>query len=326
MPHPHMVFDLEECEQLSSLNKKTNFIITTCQADINFLMWSIFSIILRSKVGGFLEHINVVINGPDSRTGDPSLQDKKQCFLEDIRKLNWRNNLSSETKSFPLTVIRVWSRIGAEQSLEMAIPWVHTDSYIYMHDDAIWLNKDWEDSLVYELYEDKVAILCSPDFKMNPLSCKPWNGKQKLNFPHTHSSCMAVRKPVLARLGVKWSGYHFESDFTIEEKVKSLEDFFIAHAPRVLPLPSSQSYQCASYDIGAWAYYILHSEGYKVSISKNMNIYHFGSMSWFVHRPKNKQEFISRLNRAKTHIEKLEQEIKSIPEYWEIYNKYKTVE
>lgn len=326
MPHPHMVFDLEECEQLSSLNKKTTFIITTCQASINLLMWSIFSVILRSKVGGFLEHINVAINGPDSRTGDPSLQDRKQSFLEELRNLDWRNNLSSENKSFPLTVIRAWSRIGAEQSLEMAIPWVHTDSYIYMHDDAIWLKKDWEDDLVNELYQDDVAVLCGQDFKINMLSSKSWNGLQKLNFPHTHSSCMVVKKPILTKLGLKWSGYHFESNFTVEDKVNNLKEFLSVHNPGVTLLPSSQSYNCASYDIGAWVYYILTREGYKVIPSANVSVYHFGSMSWFVQRPKNRHEFFTRMNRAKIHIESLEQEIKSIPEYWEVYTKYKVNE
>ena len=38
MPHPQMLFDLEECENFSSVRNKTTFLITTGQAHINFLM------------------------------------------------------------------------------------------------------------------------------------------------------------------------------------------------------------------------------------------------------------------------------------------------
>lgn len=323
MNHPHMVFDLEECEKLSSLKNKTNFIITTSQADIRFLMWSIFSIILRSKVNNFLEHINVVINGPDSRTGDPTLQNKKQSFLEELRDNVWKNSLSNESKNFPLTIIRVWSRIGAEQSLEMAIPWVHTDSYIYMHDDAIWLNNYWEEEFIKEFYKEKVAIVCAQDFRMNNLSKKMWENKPKLNFPHMHSACMAAKKPILTKLGAKWTGYHFKNNFTIEEKTSDLNEVIEAHKPRVTELTPNDKYDCASYDIGSWMYYTIKNNGYEINRSSVIKIHHFGSMSWFVHRENKEKELEKRLKMGELHIKNLEEEIKKIPEYWSLYNKYK---
>lgn len=319
-----MVFDIEECEKLSTLKEKTNFIITTSQAEIRFLMWSIFSIILRSKINNFLEHINVVINGPDIRTGDPTLQDKKQSFLEELRNTTWKNKLSEDSKNFPLTIIRVWSRIGAEQSLEMAIPWVHTDSYIYMHDDAIWLNNNWEETFKKELYDEKVAILYAQDFKMNFLGKKRWNNKSKLNFPHMISACMAAKKPILTKIGAKWTGYHFEKNFRIEEKVEDIKDFLKAHEPRINSLEENEEYNCASYDIGSWMYYEVKKHGYDIILSEAMKIYHFGSMSWFVHRDNKENELNKRIKLGEKHIKDLEEEIKKIPEYWEIYNKYLT--
>ena len=41
MPHPQMLFDIEECEQLSSIPNKTTVCITTSQSHINFLMASV---------------------------------------------------------------------------------------------------------------------------------------------------------------------------------------------------------------------------------------------------------------------------------------------
>lgn len=315
MPHPHMIFDLEECEQLSSLPKKNTFLITTGQADINFLMWSVFSVLLRSKVGGFMEHINVSINGPDERCGDPTLQNKKQAFLEELRNLKWQSEVGGPERDMPLTVIRVWSRIGAEQAVEMAVPWVHTDSYTYIHDDTLWLTKDWEQMVIDELYKDQVAMVYS-SFQVNHLSWSEYDGKPKLNFPHTISPCMICRKPIFAKCGVRWTGYHFANDFALEEKVKDMEEFLNAHRPMVLPLPTSKRFGYASYDIGAWIYYTLRRDGYQINPVSGLKVHHFVSMSWSANR--------ERVLASQTYIRQLEEEIKQFPQYWNLYTKYKS--
>jgi hypothetical protein len=315
MPHPHMVFDLEECEQLSSLSQKSTVIITTGQANINFLMWSIFSILLRSKVGGFMEHINVAINGPDERCGEPTLQNQKQAFLEELRSLKWRSEVGGPERDMPLTVIRVWSRVGAEQSVEMAIPWVHTDSYIYIHDDTLWLTKNWEPLVIESLYKNNVAMVYPPPFYTGHLSWSEYQGRPKLNFPHTISPCMICRKPIFTKCGVRWTGYHFASEFLLEEKIKDMEVFMNAHKPNVLPLPSSLRCGYASYDIGSWVYYTLRKEGYEINPVSNLEVHHFISMSWSANR--------ERVLAAQDHILALEAEIKQHPEYWELYKKFK---
>lgn len=315
MPHPHMIFDLEECEQLSSLPQKNTVLITTGQAHLNFLMWSVFSVLLRSKVGGFLEHINVAINGPDARCGDPTLQDQKQAFLEELRNLKWQSEVGGPKRDMPLTVIRVWSRVGAEQAVEMAVPWVHTDSYTYIHDDTLWLTKGWENIVMKELYQDKVAMVYPEPFYTGHLSWSVYDGKPKLNFPHTISPCMICRKPIFAKCGIRWTGYHFTNEFTVEEKVKEMAEFLNAHKPNVLPLPSSQRYGFASYDIGSWVYYTLKSQGYKLNPVKDLHVHHFVSMSWSADP--------ERVRAAEFHIQNLEKDIRQFPEYWDLYMKFK---
>ncbi|MEI8270660.1 MAG: hypothetical protein WCG45_04775 [bacterium] len=319
MPHPQMLFDLEECEKLSSVQDKTTFLITTGQAHINFLMWSIFSILIRSKVGDFLEHINVAINGPDERSGDPTLQNIKQNFLEDLRSLKWRSQEDGPSVDMPLTVSRVWSRVGAEQSLEMILPWVHTDSYIYVHDDIIWNTYDWEKTIRLNLYKKNVAIVCAPPLETGDLSWSLYEDEPKLNFPHIVNHCIAVRKPILAKLGLKWTGYHFQNTFKLEDRAPNMDLFLAGHRPRVLPLQNTKEYKYASYDVGAWVLNGLKRSGYEINSVPNLDVFHFVSMSWT-----NKSNILSRLEYAKPMIERLEAELKMFPDYWKLYNKYKS--
>jgi len=335
MPHPHMIFDLEECEQLSSVPNKTTFIITTGQADINFLMWSVFSVLLRSKVNGFMEHINVSINGPDSRCGDPTIQNKKQAFLEELRNLKWQSEIDGPSRDMPLTIIRVWSRIGAEQAVEMAIPWVHTDSYTYIHDDTIWLTKNWEPLVMDELYKDKVALVYSTII-LDRINWSKYNDKPKLNFPHTISPCMICRKPALAKCGVRWTGYHIENEFVLKEKIKDMKEFLNTHLPESDKRPTfrlgyanydvwNQNFEYLSYDIGSWIYYTLKKEGYSINPVPGLNVHHFGSMSWAADSPTRSGAtlFDKRIFDSQQYIQELENEIKQFPQYWNLYSKFK---
>src|SRR6516162_7350459 len=118
-------------ESKGLLPGKTTVVMATSQSRIECLMWSMFSLLLRSTPG--LEHIIVAINGPDPRTGDPGLQDAKQSFLGELRNTRWQ--ASGRDCDMPLTVIRTWSRVGHSQATDGALPWVHTEFYTLMHDD-----------------------------------------------------------------------------------------------------------------------------------------------------------------------------------------------
>ena len=239
------------------------------------------------------------------------IKNHKQAFLEELRRLKWQSEVDGNERDMPISLIRVWSRIGAEQAVEMAIPWVHTDSYIYIHDDTMWLTKNWEPIVMDALYKENVAMVYAPPFHTGHLSWSEYNGKPKLNFPHTISPCMICRKPIFAKCGLRWTGYHFANDFTVEEKIKNMELFLNSHKPNILPLPSSQRYGYASYDIGSWAYYSLRKEGYEINPVEDLDVHHFISMSWSANR--------NRVLASMKLIQVLEDELKLFPKYWNLY-------
>jgi len=316
--HPHMIFDIDECEELSSLRNKTTILMTTCQAPTNFLLWSVFSFLLRSKPNGFLEHLNIAINGPDKRTGSTALQDEKQSFLEDLRNLKWKSRVSDETKDMPITVIRAWSRVGADQSMEMAATWAHTDSYIYAHDDLLLLKRDWESVMMDGLYRSpKVAIVYSKPLLQGTHCVDVFNGEYKLNYPHLNAYFIGCRKGAVAKAGVRWAGYHIKKEFKISD-LEDVPEFLRFSKEYYKDLSNVRDVQFGylSQDFGAWLYYKLKSQNYEMIPIENNLVYHFGSMSWggVEKNP---------ISDAKHLIDDLEKDIYEFKDYWNLYKKYK---
>lgn len=182
-------------------------------------MWAVLSLLSRSDPFGFLEHITVVINGPDRRTGSPELQDRKQAFLEELRGLPWRAPNGERARDMPLTVCRVWSQIGHAQAIETAVPWCRTESYLLMHDDAIVLRDDWQQQALGFL-DDPLLVLATVrqgdeprpavfgGFSWQPRGERP--GEWSLALPHLNTVFTLCRKNLLAALGARWTGYHVE--------------------------------------------------------------------------------------------------------------------
>ncbi|NIQ15033.1 MAG: hypothetical protein GTO02_11780, partial [Candidatus Dadabacteria bacterium] len=93
-------------------------------------------------------------------TGDPTNQDKKQEFLEELRKLQWwRVQEPKHKRDMPITVMRVWSRIGHPESVEMALPWVHTDAFLIMHDDIIITKHNWLKEVKEKFYDNPDVVI-----------------------------------------------------------------------------------------------------------------------------------------------------------------------
>lgn len=316
-----MIFDIDECEELSSVRNKTTVIITTSQSNINFLLWSVFSYLLRSKPNGFLEHLNIAINGPDKRTGDPSIQDEKQSFLEELRNLKWQNCLSSENKDMPITVIRAWSRVGADQSMEMAATWAHTDTYIYSHDDLILLNRSWESIMMEGLYRHpKVGLVYSKPLLQGALSVDKFENEYKLNYPHLNAYFIGCRKGAIVKSGVRWAGYHIKQDFKITdlESVPEFLKFSKEFYPNRKEIDLKTPFGYLSQDFGAWVYYKLKSNNYEMIPIEDNLVYHFRSMSWG-----GMDNYTKRVSDAKQIIDDLEKDIYNNKDYWQLYKKYK---
>lgn len=309
-----MVLSVEECENATLMPGKNTAIIATSQGPIRLLMLTLFSLLLRSSQK-HLEHIMVCINGADTRCGDPSLQDEKQRFLEDLRDLKWFG------RDMPLTVIRAWSRVGHAHSLEMAIPWVHTEYYTIMHDDVIILEKDWFEE-ADEIFKDPKVAIVNPD-PVTYGDCSKFTFGEESKFirnVHANSTFAVCKKSVLTKIGARWYGYHVAKDYNMKsinykeylkynEKYKSDDDSF----PK-----ENDDYNGLSLDIGSWVVHEVKENGYDIRTFYNGKIIHFTKSSW-----SDDDNYVENKERQyKSVFESIEKEIEGHPEFAKLYRKY----
>jgi len=326
--HPHMALNIEECIDHTHLKEKVTAIIPTSNANIKCLLWSVFSLLLRSKPNEMLEHICVNINGPDERTGNPKLQDRKQKFLEELRDLEWfHTNEPSDHRQMPLTIIRAWSRVGYAEALEMALAWVHTDSYLCMHDDVILINRNWTDELKIKFYNDpNVAIAYTP--KLLGCNCDHaiHRGMYLLRLPQMETTFLIAKKRWTMKAGASWTGYHMPDDenflqFEVNELPNETEFFKYYEDKGLMPekIQTFETYNFVRQGIGAWLYYKLSQLGTTFSKLEENNIIHFGKMSYDEISDEEKNE---KIILHKEEIEKLETEIMAHPTFSKLYEKY----
>lgn len=321
--HPHMVIDVDEAVELTHLQEKITVIYPTYQAPIECLLWSTFSLLLRAKVKDTIEHFMVVINGPDKRTGDPSNQDLKQKFLEELRSLKWwRTTEPNHKRDMPLTIIRVWSRIGHPESVEMALPWVHTDSYLIMHDDIVICKDNWLQQVKEKFFEDPgVCIAYSPVLMCCQCDNAIHQSKNLLRFPHLLCAFLVCRKKMIRKLGSIWNGYSIATEpFMLQEKVGDVDAFRQYYRDLGLldkPPQTEEPYNFVSMEMGAWHFYNAVQNGYRFAqLDPNLHV-HLGAMSWEVDTGKK-----SRIERILPHVRELEKLIYAHPDYGPLYAKY----
>lgn len=315
MPHNHMIMNLQECEEATLLPGKNTAIIATSAGPLRLLMTTIFSLLIRSNQK-HLEHFIVCINGPDERCGDQSYQNKKQEFLEELRKLKWKD------KDMPVTVIRAWSRIGHSQSLEMGIPWVHTEFYTIMHDDIIITNPEWCEEYFNIMQNKEVAIVLP-----SPMTYGDWGefiheNRKFIGTQHIASALVVCKKSILTKLGSRWCGYHIIKDYSMSDidydKFKSFNLVNLNHGE--LP-KKDESYNGLSFDIGSWVLYHTRLNNYKIGRFEKNPMVHFVSASW----NSDKDYLEKRIIEYRPIFEEFEKELQSYPEFNKLYQKYKSI-
>lgn len=314
--HPHLILDTKTCEEISSLKNKITAIIATSQSQINIFMWSILSLLMKSDPND-LEHIIVCINGPDNRTGNPELQDKKQKFLEELRQQKWHN------RDMPLTISRVWSRLGHAQALDSAIPWVHTQYYLLMHDDIIIQRNDWSKIALNQLSDSNVAISYFPPKLLTGVGKKTLKGQKILDMPHMNSTFLVCNKPMINSLGVNWYGYHLEKKFKINELIDS-EEFFNYHLSKnqistiTEKAHADEYFDVLSMDIGTHVNESCEKNQYKMLSLPSNILLHFIAASW-----QDPHTLKTRINSVKSIITEFEIDLMTNSEFASIYQKYK---
>jgi len=323
--HKHMAIDLDEAVELTHISEKIIPIIPTSVAPIECLLWSVFSLLLRAKPDDLIEHFIVCINGPDKRTGDPKSGDIKQHFLEELRRLKWYHaDRPKISKDMPITVIRAWSRIGHPEAVEMAMPWVHTDAYLLMHDDIIITKHNWLDEVRTKFYGNpNVAIAYAPQLMCALADTASYQDKNLLRFPHLLCCFLVCRKKHTRKNGGNWCGYHIPTPtFRIKERVGNLWEFMEYYKSQNLinnqsPPKAELSYDYVSMEMGAWHFYTCVQNGYEFAALDPTLLVHLGTMSWESDTGKK-----NRVHRYQQQIDDLEAEIAAHPEYSKLYDKY----
>lgn len=326
--HDQMILNQEDAVTLTTLKDKITAIIPTFSAPMNCFMWTMFSYLLNTRPNDALEHIIVCINGADERTGDISLQDKKQAFLEELRDLKWyHEDNPANYKDMPITIIRAWSRIGHPEGVEMALPWVHTDNYIISHDDIIITKEFWIEEIKERFFKNPKAAIAHS----NPLLCAfcasaEYQNKNLLRFPHLLCTFLVCKKKLIDALPSRWCGYHIEMpDFKIEELAGDFDKFITNQAKYKENCISTEEppqkdfiYNYISMEMGAWHFYNLKERNLEfMQIDPNL-IVHFGAMSWETEEKKK-----SRVQGKYQWAEKIEQKILKHPEYSKLFLKYR---
>lgn len=322
--HNRMAFPVEECVRYTHLKEKITAIIPTSNARIECLLWSVFSLLLRNSPDGMLEHICVNINGPDERTGNTEIQDIKQKFLEDLRDVEWFHNNSIKRRQMPLTVIRVWSRVGYSQAFEMALSWIHTDGYLLMHDDVIVTNQNWTSELKEKFYTDpEVALAYTPTLLGCNCDSSVHRGMYLLRLPQLETTFLVCKKEWIMKAGASFTGYHIPDDENfLQFDLSELPDFVQYYKDKNLMPIDIQNYELYNFvrqEVGAWLFYNLTQLNAKFVKLEDNNIIHFGQMSHTGISEEVKNTFVEV---HKDEIAKLEREILAHPVYSKLYEKY----
>lgn len=316
---PLTIFSAGECERITLLPKKICAIIPTYSSPMNYFMWSVFSLFLRSDPRE-LEHVIFGINGPDARYPDQDgshLQDRKQCFIEDLRSVtSWER--PDKFNPGAITLVRTWSRIGHSQTIEQCINWVHTQYYLLMHDDIIVMDKNWTKS-VYEFSSDPKLIAKTLG---DPLVIRMRHRHDRvLELPHLSTTFSLFDKPKMKTVGAFWNGYYLnQKNFMIKNYLDF--DKFIDKQKQINCLDKIEDktiqknsiFDSISMEIGTFAYYAIVRNEMRINEFPASTAKHF-----FAGSSRNKAPAFQ--NHAE--IEELEAEIMAIPEYAEIYLRYK---
>jgi hypothetical protein len=288
---------------------KITVIIPTSESPLSCFIRSISSLIINSDLDR-LDQIIVSINGPDARTGDTSVQDKKQEFCNELK-----------SSGVPITVVRTWSRIGYSAPIEICTSLIRTEFYLLMHDDVLVTDKKWQNEFDYWRTDKDVDALVALPVLSNKLLTRMTGLLQKnrekpvsnnIFFPTINTVFSIFR----TSSNLIWKDYNFEINSSID--VTYINSFFenipksvtllpgevpdrkepndsfsrIIYGRKARPKGSSRfrKWRCVntkgtankfSYKVGSWAFYQI--------ASKNKKIAHFSKVTHHIENMNGKE-------------------------------------
>lgn len=269
--------------------QKITAIVATGTSPFQCFFRSMVSLLMRSDKELF-DQIIVSINGPDSRTGEPIYQDKKQEFCEELAALG-----------YPVTVVRAWSRVGFGQPYDMVTSLARTDICLFFQDDII-VRKDWMEQAFPKFFCDhSVTLMADKPLLQNKMLANIWDystGDLRLDFPYLNNTFMLCRTSRINRL---WRGHYMNNMPPIDLNTHFDQNRFRSFWKKegnysVLPGPEMtkevtrksrldmkdewQTYKLITTGFGSWNYYDLYTRGDKMQFFSEGTVEHYEGMSW----------------------------------------------
>lgn len=267
-----------------------SIIVPTGPAPIQSLKWALISLLFRSDISK-IDQIIVSINGPDSRTGNTSLQDEKELFCKQLK-----------ADGFPITIIRTWSRVGYSQPIQVALPLIKTELYLLMHDDVIILNNSWQKEAEKWMADPSVLAMLQPAVFSQKLQTSML--KKQIDFaelttylPTFNTFFSLFRKSS----NLPWSEYYVLNDNQAD--LQSINNFYFSKKKCTTILvdqnfsenskklsrnfPSNDlqlKSKIVKYNVGAWATYFINLNG-KIATFSNAVHHHKNVTAWEAENP-----------------------------------------
>jgi len=332
--HPQMICSKEECVTRTHIPGKITAIIATGQAPIRCLLWSLLSLLLRTRPNRQLEHIIVCMSGYRQEEID-----RKQRLLEELYYAPWFHADDPDNRrDMPLSFIRSWhkypgspypSYVTEAMAVEMSTNLVMTEAYLTVHDDNILLNANWTDEVDSKFFADpdvlmaySPALLCCD---LTSYNHHGWRGDAPLLlFPNMAGNFNICRKGLMHRIGSRWDAFHLCcEDFMLPDCVDYdswlawWREQGVVETVSTRPI-KDEAYRYISYDIGAWIFHDGRAAGLKfVPLSPGM-VHHIKMMSWDIPWERKQQ----RLDACGDIVADLEREIDAHPIYGPLYRRH----
>lgn len=293
--HPHMVYDYSDVIRFNLHKDKTCLLLATNQAPLPCLMWCLFSYLIHSRPGDYLERIFIALNS-DKRL---PCRSPKYDFLNELR---------AEQDDFPITVATIDTINAHSLCMDMLIPFVNTEMYTLTHDDVIMLQDGWEDEVRAAMANASMAY--HPPFMACVTNTNDFNGKANIGLEHPHNFFTVCRKADLMDVARSWQGECVARDFPKTDLPAEFHQYHKTDPRRCL-----DTVGLVCYDTGAWIYYELRRRNKNIQELPKL-VHHFYAVSWD-HRKDTK--FLR--ESAPEVIGKLEQEIRE-SRYATLYDRW----
>jgi hypothetical protein len=216
------IIDQGEGEKRSVKANKTTIIVTTSFASFKKFSLCLISLVANTRNNHDIENIVVNITGPDRKSPESALQDKKQELADVLSCVN----LGESRKN--IIVMRSWSPLTHGRMIEQALGHVNTENYMILQDHVFMASDKINDEIInFDADRSQTIRLwdheCDVSFKV---------GDGWITTPNACASLALCKTSDMKMIGASWSDYSISMEFHVGNFV-SQKQFLKEH--QVLP-------------------------------------------------------------------------------------------